>query len=159
MSNWIVTAEGVECGSFVVPLDRLTKIRKGRYVAIKEICSRFFGHENDVGFISAWREALQRACIDIDEVAFRVTVKDASRMKAHHFVYAVCRDTLDPYADQMTKAEYFTRRLDPRDPDIERRTRAILTTGTRPKAGQEEHHDSIWQPDASWPNSGALSTA
>lgn len=133
--TWKATLDGVESDGFVIDNQRCTKITKGRYAAIKEVCSRFFGDSNDIEFIRAWRECMMWQGATIDEDVFALTVKECSRMKSHRFVYEVARLTLTPWAEPLDTPGYFNRRFNPEDQDIESKTIAILKKPTPNRKG------------------------
>ncbi len=134
---WKVTLDGVESDGFEIDSERCAKITKGRYAAIKEVCSRFFGDANDIGFIRAWRECMMWLGVPIDEEVFALTVKECSRMKSHRFVYEVARSALSPWSEPMDTPGYFQRRFTPENQDIESKTIAILKTQTPNRKGQK----------------------
>lgn len=134
---WKVTLDGLEADGFLIDNERCSKITKGRYAAIKEVCSRFFGDANDIGFIRAWRECMMWQGVPIDEEVFALTVKECSGMKSHRFVYEVARNTLSPWAEPIDTPGYFQRRFDPENQDIESKTIAILKTPTPNRKGNK----------------------
>jgi hypothetical protein len=134
---WKVTQYGVEADGFEIDNDRCAQIKKGRYAAIKEVCSRFYGDENDLGFIRAWRECMMWQGLTIDEEIFAITVKECSRMKSHRFVYEVARNALSPWAEPLDTPGYFQRRFNPENEDIESKTIAILKTPTPDRKGNK----------------------
>ncbi len=134
---WKVTLDGVKSDGFEMDNERCAKITTGRYAAIKEVCSRFFGDANDIGYIRAWRECMMWQVVQIDEEVFALTVKECSRMKSHRFVYEVARNTLSPWAEPIDTPGYFQRRFSAENQDIESKTISILKMQTPNRKGSK----------------------
>ncbi|SCX29408.1 hypothetical protein DSM25558_4680 [Agrobacterium sp. DSM 25558] len=137
---WKVTQYGLECGPIEIDNARCTKVKKGRYAAIKEVCSLFMGDESDVEFINAWRELMMWQGKVVDEKMFNLTVKECSRMKGHRFLYAVARNTLSPHGDTLTNKDYHTRRYMAEWPQIESRVTEMQLTQTPNRKGNKLAH-------------------
>lgn len=129
---WHATNWGVEtCEGYGLPIERCADLKRGRYLALREVASRFFGDENDISFVKAWREAMELHAIPIDDLAFRRTIKEISRMRSHRLVYRIAENVLHPREDHDESPDrYFKRTRDPRFPQIEEYAKEIFRTSS-----------------------------
>ncbi len=133
-TNWgVETAEG-----YGLPIERCAEMRRGRYLALREVASRFFGDENDISFVKAWREAMELHAIPIDDLAFRRTIHDVSRIKSHRFVYLIAENVIRPgNENDYSTSRYYNRFRDRHYPQTEELTREIFRTAVKDDAHKE----------------------
>jgi hypothetical protein len=132
--QWIATDWGAEYGETIIPPERCAKMRKGRYVALREQASLFRGSAYEISFIKAWHYVMRMSGYEIDQTAFRVTIREIAKVHQHYLMYHAAEIALGLNAELRSPARYFDRRQDRNDLEIDLEASAIFRAVSHPRA-------------------------